>query len=501
MLHKWMKIIIAAILLLTIATSFNTSLIKASNDLIVGADEVNLRSGPGLSYSVIASLQRGEVLTSLDRQGDWIQVASGNHKGWVASWLVVSNTTKQGTTSKVAVSQANNLNIRAEASISSSALGQLSLGSQATVLQEKSNWVQIQHNGITGWVSKDYITFKNDNTTTNTANDGLTFTVEVPALNIREDSSLRAKKLATVQKGQTFKVLKQSNQWIQIEYTQGKTGWVYSFYGTLSEGGKSLNTSTTPSTKQIQTIYNGTNLRTGPATNYNVLARVDAGETFTTVSEQDGWYKISYNGQPAFIASSVVTSAIQGDTTTKKSRQSGTLRGLTIVIDPGHGGNDSGTIGVRSTLEKKLNLQVSVLLASKLRSAGADVVMTRESDKYVSLPARVSIAHQYAADAFVSIHHDAHEDHSIRGFTTYYTNSYQQGLAEALNDGLVSQLTIKNRGAQLGNYYITRENRQKAVLVELGYLSNSSEEQVLRSSQFQDQAAYGLYRGLLDFFN
>ncbi|WP_083995151.1 SH3 domain-containing protein [Caryophanon latum] len=122
-------LLLPLVVLLSILAPFSSSTTEAADDLIVGVSEVNLRSGPGLSYDVIASLPRDEVLTSLQRQGDWIQVSTGGRKGWVASWLVVANTNKSSDTSstkngtQIAVSQVDNLNIRADADISSSVLG------------------------------------------------------------------------------------------------------------------------------------------------------------------------------------------------------------------------------------------------------------------------------------------------------------------------------------------------------------------------------------------
>lgn len=499
-------LLLPLVVLLSILAPFSSSTTEAADDLIVGVSEVNLRSGPGLSYDVIASLPRDEVLTSLQRQGDWIQVSTGGRKGWVASWLVVANTNKSSSDTsstqsgtQIAVSQVDNLNIRADADISSSVLGRLPAGGQAVVLQEKYGWLQIDYNGKKGWIAKEYVSLKTSTEKPATSAAGLTFTVQVDLLNVRESSSLKSNKLTTIKRGQVFNVLKQQDLWIQIEYAAGKKGWVYSFYGALSEGGNVTagNNATAQKAdgKSIQTIYNGTNLRTGPSTNYAVVARIDAGQTLKTTGEENGWYKVTYNGQPAFISSTVVKSA-----NASSSSRGGALSGLTIVVDAGHGGHDGGTVGTRNTLEKHLNLEVASKLASKLRANGANVVLTRDSDTYLSLPTRVSISHQYAADAVVSIHHDAHADRSVRGFTTYYSNDFQKPLADAINGGLKQQITLPNRGTQYGDYYITRENTRHAVLVELGYLSNGSEEQILRSSQFQEQAAYGLYIGLLNYF-
>src|SRR5690606_14702897 len=107
-------------------------------------------------------------------------------------------------------------------------------------------------------------------------------------------------------------------------------------------------------------------------------------------------------------------------------RKKGTLNGLTIVLDPGHGGNDGGTVGVRETKEKDLTLKTSEILSHHLRSAGAEVLLTRQSDVYVDLRSRVSTGHQVAADAFISLHYDATDDNSVSGFTSYYMLDYQQ---------------------------------------------------------------------------
>lgn len=156
---------------------------------------------------------------------------------------------------------------------------------------------------------------------------------------------------------------------------------------------------------------------------------------------------------------------------------------------------------MQGTDEKLLTLMTAELLSSKLKAAGANVVMTRESDTYISLRKRVAITQQSGADAFVSLHYDANPDSSITGFTTYYTHNNQEALASSINDGLASTITLRNRGAQPANFLVLRENRQNAVLIELGFLSNPSEERVLTTEMFREQATHGIYQGLLNFFD
>ena len=237
------------------------------------------------------------------------------------------------------------------------------------------------------------------------------------------------------------------------------------------------------------------------------LARADAGEKFPIVQRDGDWYEISLpSGQSAFVAKWVVSTDEDTLTTEpvmkqKTARVPGTLKGLTIVIDPGHGGNDRGTTGSRGTDEKDITLLTSELLAAKLKAAGANVVMTREADTYVPLRKRVAVSHQADADAFISIHYDANPDSRVTGFTTYYTHSQQKELAATINDGLASSISLRNRGSQPGDFLVLRENRQNAILIELGFLSNAAEERIMTNDMFREQASHGIYQGLLDYFN
>lgn len=487
-----------------------------SGDLKVTGTILHLREGPGLSYPIITTLEEGDILTSIGRQDEWIQVKNDRYEGWVASWLTAPTTSVQ-TVDKTVISQVDRLNIRTEPDITSAVLGQLSTGNQAILLQESGEWAKINWNGLVGWVSTTYVTInestkitteeKVDETEKETeiASEDTTFTVLVDTLNVRKKADLTSKKVGTVSKGQVFKVLNQEHNWVQIQFNGKNTGWVYSFYGTFSD--TSYINSANSSKENLGTvtiIYNGTNLRTDATTSAEVVERVDAGKTYSIIGTKGDFYEIQLEDKTAFVANWVVsTDAINAAVREEKksTRKKGTLNGLTIVVDAGHGGNDHGTTGQHGTDEKDITLKTASLLASKLSAAGADVIMTRESDEYVALRKRVSIAHQYDADAFISIHYDATDNSSVSGFTSYYLNGNQKGLAEAVHNGLASKINLRDRGTQPGNYLVLRENRQKAVLVELGFLSNAAEERAITTEKFREQASLGIYKGILDYFN
>ncbi|WP_107951076.1 SH3 domain-containing protein [Lysinibacillus parviboronicapiens] len=516
MTTKLLHLTIIFVLLLTITIPSihdDQKALADTSDLKVTGTILHMREGPGLSYPIITTLEEGDSLTSIGREGDWIQVKTGEYEGWVASWLTASTNAEQAI-AKTVISQVDRLNIRTEPDISSAVLGQLSTGNQAILIKESGEWAKINWNGLVGWVSSSYVTI--NETTEKTSDEkvvevstskdskGTTFTVLVDSLNIRKKPDLTAKKIGTVSKGQTFKVLTQEHNWVQIQYNDKKTGWVYSFYGTFSNAVKA--TSKTSSAKELEAvtiIYNGTNLRTDATTAAEVVERVDAGESFQIVGTKDDFYEIQLDDKTAFVANWVVSTSKNKSLANEEKaepRKKGTLNGLTIVVDAGHGGNDHGTTGQRGTDEKNITLKTASLLESKLSAAGANVVMTRESDEYVALRKRVSIGHQYEADAFISLHYDATDNSSISGFTTYYLNGNQKGLAESIHSGLASKIDLKDRGTQQGNYLVLRENRQKAVLIELGFLSNASEERVITTEKFREQATLGIYQGILDYF-
>lgn len=161
---KILHSIIIFVLMVTMAIPNKNFVQRASadtSDLKVAGTILHLREGPGLSYPIITTLEEGDPLTSIGREGDWYQVKAGNYEGWVASWLTAPTNAKQ-VIDKTVISQVDRLNIRTEPDISSAVLGQLSTGNQANLVEENGEWAKIDWNGLTGWVSKDYVTI-NDN--------------------------------------------------------------------------------------------------------------------------------------------------------------------------------------------------------------------------------------------------------------------------------------------------------------------------------------------------
>lgn len=505
--YKW---ILAFILFISIISDMPT--ISAKGETItINTKSLNVRSGPGLTYPVTGSLKMGDQAEIRSTSGDWYEVKLNSGTGWVASWLVTSDGATESSNGTV-VSKVNSLNIRTEPSLNAAVIGKMNAGETAVVTERKGEWASINRNGLEGWVHTDYLAevtnnekSKSDSIENSEPAHAEQFTVSVDALNVRKEAGLSSKVITQIRKDESYPVKAIEGNWVRISLGKDTYGWVYSFHGILGE--KTKKPSTTTATKKVTVLTNGTNIRSSATTSSEIVTRASAGEKLSVISEEGEWFKVSLSsGESAFIAKWVVSTgdisqaALQQEKQ-KTPRTRGTLKGLTIAIDAGHGGYDRGTTGLQGTDEKLLTLMTAESLASKLKASGANVIMTRDSDTFISLRKRTTISKQAGADAFISLHYDANPDTSITGFTTYYTHNNQKSMATYINDGLASTINLRNRGVQPANFLVTRENKQNSILIELGFLSNPSEERVLTTEMFREQATHGIYQGLLDFFD
>lgn len=220
----------------------------------------------------------------------------------------------------------------------------------------------------------------------------------------------------------------------------------------------------------------------------------------------------------------------------------------TIVIDPGHGGKDPGAISyTKSNFEKDIVLSVSKKLQKKLKDKmDVEVLLTRNSDKFVSLHDRTKFANQNNADLFVSIHCNAHYSSKAHGVEVYYLSSaktdearavealenqvvydYEGGeeavkkyddlafiladmaqsehleesydLSSKFQDKLVHTTNSFDRGVKQANFFVLRGAFMPAVLVELGFMTNKKEEKKLTNSTYQEKLVESLFLALKDF--
>jgi N-acetylmuramoyl-L-alanine amidase len=217
-----------------------------------------------------------------------------------------------------------------------------------------------------------------------------------------------------------------------------------------------------------------------------------------------------------------------------------------IVIDAGHGGHDTGTIGPHGLMEKDLCLDVALRLGHLIEQKlpGAEVVYTRKDDTFIPLEQRTAMANEAKADLFISIHANSSHDHEARGIETYYLNFAtsqdslevatrenalsQEGLhdlqdlvkkiarnekieeskefASDVQDSLTRRMQLvsqgeKNRGVKKAPFVVLIGANMPSILSEISFISNPSDEKLLRKGDQRQRVADGLYRGIAAYLD
>jgi N-acetylmuramoyl-L-alanine amidase len=217
----------------------------------------------------------------------------------------------------------------------------------------------------------------------------------------------------------------------------------------------------------------------------------------------------------------------------------------TIVIDPGHGGKDSGARGQRGTEEKDITLKVALKLRDLLsKQPGVRVLMTRERDQFVELEDRAKFANEQGADLFVSIHVNSHPQRSVKGIEIYHFGEAKDQRAlevaarengtplnstgvgweylvadlltakkietslelawtakEAMMTNLNGHYALVDHGVKTAPFYVLRFTSMPSILAEIAYISNSDDEDLLRTTRFTTHVAEALMEGVNTFLS
>ncbi|TJX15867.1 AMIN domain-containing protein [Tissierella creatinini] len=186
------------------------------------------------------------------------------------------------------------------------------------------------------------------------------------------------------------------------------------------------------------------------------------------------------------------------------------INDYTIVLDPGHGGKDPGAISPNGTKEKDVNLIIGLKTRDKLEALKYDVIMTRTNDTFIDLYERARIANQNNADIFISIHHNSALNNGVRGLEILYCPrgqgtakvDDQYPLAESISKGIIETTKGNDRGIkQRSDLVVIRNTNMSAVLIEVGYLSNASDEANIVSDAYQNKVVEGIILGIQNYFD
>lgn len=175
------------------------------------------------------------------------------------------------------------------------------------------------------------------------------------------------------------------------------------------------------------------------------------------------------------------------------------LKKKLVVIDAGHGDQDPGAKSVTGKYEKNFNLAMATKVAALLRQEPTiEVQMTRSDDTFVTLDNRAAFANNLKADVFVSIHGNSYTS-SSNGTQTYYYNSYSKAFADIMHKHLVAATGFRDDKVRKEDFRVVKKTNMPAVLLEIGYLSNRTEEAQMFTPAFQDRVAAGIVAGIKEY--
>ncbi len=189
-----------------------------------------------------------------------------------------------------------------------------------------------------------------------------------------------------------------------------------------------------------------------------------------------------------------------------------------IVIDPGHGGEDGGAVGVGGCIEKDINLEISLILNDLLRASGIDTVMTRSEDlmlydeaipgkkKVQDLKKRLKIAEEIDNSLTISIHMNTYPSPKYKGAQVYYSPNHSQSavMAETVQKNLRENLQPDNNRqtkAATSSIYLLHNINTPAILVECGFISNPEEAELLCSDSYRHKVACAIYTSIIEYLN
>ncbi|WP_055337230.1 N-acetylmuramoyl-L-alanine amidase, partial [Paraclostridium sordellii] len=168
------------------------------------------------------------------------------------------------------------------------------------------------------------------------------------------------------------------------------------------------------------------------------------------------------------------------------------------MIDAGHGGYDSGAPGVHGCLEKNIVLEVANKVNDYLKTQNIKNINTRTTDVFVTLNDRTNEANKLGVNSFVSIHCNSSDNPNAQGLETYCYKFKYRALADAIHSELINdRLYTKNRGVKEGNLHVVRESNMDACLVELGFINNEADYNLIMNNK--DRFAKAIAKGICKF--
>ena len=328
-------------------------------------------------------------------------------------------------------------------------------------------------------------------------------------LNVRSAPSESSAIIHVLPNGSLVEVTGNQGIWLKVNIN-GVEGYIHEYFTTPNLTDTKPNkpapvppvttpkpTPPAPTAKTMGKVTtNNLNVRSAGNSSAATVAKLQSGQKVEVLSVSGYWAKIRTGNTTGYVHKTYL----------KLLNQTGNpLKDRIIVVDAGHGGHDPGTSKNGHT-EKSITLNVSKKVEAKLRNAGAKVLMTRSNDTYYSLQARTDFAKKNYAEAFVAIHVNS-AGFAAKGTEVFYDSSSNinavesRDLASFIQRNIVQKANMSDRGVKNKGFYVIKNNNVAAVLVELGFITNSQDYAKLTSEKYLNIYADAIYNGLYQYYS
>jgi N-acetylmuramoyl-L-alanine amidase len=258
-------------------------------------------------------------------------------------------------------------------------------------------------------------------------------------------------------------------------------------------------------TSKLWSTTGNLNIRSGPSTSFASLEKIAANTEVAGAYSIGGWTYVKTGNTVGFISSSYLRSTGTAVTAPPVTVSSDVhLSSQTIILDPGHGGTDSGAVG-NGLKEKDVVLKTGLQVNNLLKKTPFNVKMTRSTDTFIELKNRSAFAKNNDGDIFVSIHANA-ASASASGTETYYYSAGNPHVADSkllaakIQARMLAAWDLKDRGVKSDNFSVLRENNMPAALAELGFISNAGDASKMKSDYSMKIMSNAIYYGILDYY-
>lgn len=434
-----LTIVIIALSILALFYLNNSQFITIDRDAVV------MRAMPSTQGSKLTDLPKGSKVTLLKEDKDWILVRyQGKLEGWVPQWLLKQTDLPSDQDLTAEINQT--IALYKEQDQKSTVIGQLNPGQFIPINYQSLSWGQVSYQGKLGYIETDKVIIRSRT---------------LVEADLREEQKIKDQERAKQKERDQLKdqaIMRRDNEYL-LEQPSPDSPAIY-----LTEFSQE----------------------------FKILDRVelDQGHDYYFVEDK--------NGLKGYVNQFAISEPIYS-LDHHKTRPMESLSEATIMIDPGHGGEDPGTLSIDGKFkEKDYTLPTALKIKETLEALGAEVILTRDSDEFLDLQERAQLSSQAEVDFFVSIHFDASYDPTWEGHTTYFYHPDDQQLAYSVHQALKT-LPLEDTGVMFGNYQVIRENHQPSLLLELGYMTHPEDLKKITDPKYHQQIADALADGLVNY--